>query len=141
MKLHRNKKIDMVTCSQSNFKSSAMVAFSWPEERAVHHLSLSFFGNIGKVPKEPTCDPERSLSIWPKVNTFCNVFLFMTISLHSHHTALMTMFSKLKIPCLVMGYQKQGWGSNHINCSFIVQNAKIFQLYLEMLILLEDKIE
>ena len=102
----QEQKIDMVTCSQSNFKSSAMVAFSWPEERAVHHLSLSFFGNIGKVPKEPTCDPERSLSIWPKVNTFCNVFLFMTISLHSHHTALMTMYSKLKIPCIVMGVPK-----------------------------------
>lgn len=123
----QEQKIDMVTCSQSNFKSSAMVAFSWPEERAVHHLSLSFFGNIGKVPKEPTCDPERSLSIWPKVNTFCNVFLFMTISLHSHHTALMTMYSKLKIPCIVMGVPKTRVGSNHINCSFIVQNAKIFQ--------------
>ena len=102
----------MVTCSQSNFEYfSHFSLFVILEQRVsrVHHLS----SNIGKVPKRPTCDSKEPFYLEqpprpprPPKAKYSTMFLFMTISLHSHHTALMTIFSKLKIPCIVMGVPK-----------------------------------
>ena len=81
---------------------------SFLEQRVsrVHHLS----SNIGKVPKRPTCDSKEPFYLEqpprpprPPKAKYSTMFLFMTISLHSHHTALMTMLGSTNNPIHVHG--------------------------------------